>query len=161
MPAAWVDRDDRVAGNCPAGPVTDAEPAAKLLDSLTFKNGRIQDAAFQSDYLFPPADRPIRNTPGERDGESLIRCANLTDATLLILSQDQVHGTRTAEGYAVAKVEDIRKLTSQHDGSVRLFRVYEDPNDGLPEHAVIRFDPDCKSQWRIARRNLIDLFEKN
>ena len=162
MPSNWVDRDDRVAGNCAAGPVNDDEPVVRLLDTETFKDGKIQDAAFQREHLFPPKGRPPENTPGSRGGESLIRSAALAHKALMARAAARPRPPRTSEGYAVATVADIRKITSNDNASARLFRIYEDPDptNDLPEHAVIRFDPAFKTQWTLARHSLIALFHR-
>lgn len=156
-----MDRDDRAAGDCPAGPVNDHENVAKLLDENTWKDGGMTDAAFQTKYMFPPASGVIENTPGQRDGESLIRSGDLSDEVLLSRSADQaMKGNRAGQGVTFASVRRTRDITSHDDPNVRLFRIYEDPTEELPQHAVIRFDAAYKLQWRLARIKLKKSFER-
>jgi hypothetical protein len=121
----------------------------------------MQNVAFQSKYLNPPKGRPIENTVGQRDGESLIRSATISDQNLLARSVAQATAAhRVSQGVAFASMAAIRSITSQDDSSARLFRVYEDPTPLLPQHSVIRFDPAYKHQWAIARTQLKDAFDR-
>lgn len=160
MPSAWVDRDDRVAGHCPAGPVTDDEQVAKLLDTATWPDAddKMHDAAFQSKVLRQPVGRAINNACGSRDGESLLRCAQLSDADLIQRSERQRGAAN--RGAAIARTSDIRNIVLHHDNSVRVFWIYEDPNELDPEHAVIRFDDRHKAFWVAARSDLKAAFKR-
>ena len=159
MPQEWVDRDDRIAGDCPAGPVHDGEPLARLLNAESYRDGQIQDVAFQTKYLLRPKE-PINNRPGERHGESLHRSSGLNDEDLRAVS-NSLRPT-SARGAAVALAADIRDLSVPGVPSVQLFYIYEDPLPDEPRHAVIRYtdNPACKSASKLARKSLIALFQK-
>ncbi len=156
MPRDWIDRDDRIAGDCPAGPVSDEEPVARFLDSNSWKDDQLKNAVFEQKQLFPPKNEPINNTPGERHGESLVRNMDLADAELLALA----NARQNSEGAAIFDLSAIRQITSDHDNSHRLFRVYEDPTPTLPQHAVIRFDSTRKPEWAVARSKLLATFQR-
>jgi hypothetical protein len=151
LPKEWVDRDDRVAGDCPAGPVTDDEPVARLLTTRMWVDGKLQDCAFEREHLIPPKGRAINNTPGHRDGESLIRNRELPDAKLTELSAPKPN----SEGAAIFDLAAIRQIVAADDASRRMFRVYEDPTDDLPQHAVIRFAGSGRPEWYVARSALL------
>jgi hypothetical protein len=159
VPKDWVDRDDRVAGDCPAGPVTDDEHVAKLLNNEAWDagRGRMRKAAFQQRELFPPENRDPNNTVGSRDGESLLRCTAMSNEQILQRAQQQ--SPNDCHGAALAAVGAIRSITIPHDPTVRLFRIYEDPTDQDPEHCVIRFDPEHEAAWGLARSELLRIFQ--
>jgi hypothetical protein len=113
-------------------------------------NGELQNCAFESEHLFPPKKREINNKPGERDGESLIRSGDVPDAKLLELSAQKPN----PEGAAIFNLAAIRQIVADDDPSRRMFRVYEDPTDELPQHAVIRFAGE-RPRWATARSQLL------
>ena len=159
MPIVWCDRDDRVAGVCPAGPVLDAEHLYRLLRSTDVSGMKLKDGAFQIQYMMRPPD-PVSNVPGARDGESALRRDGRDDGTLIKESKDQ--SGFAAAGAAVAKVADIRLLRSIEQPTQQLFFVYEDPTELCPHHAVIRYTDQGlappKQYARLARAKLKDVF---
>ena len=151
MPKEWVDRNDRIAGDCPAGPVEDDEPVARLLASRMWVDNKLQDCTFEREHLIPPKNGAINNEPGQRDGESLIRNKDVPDATLVALSAAKP----TTAGAAIFDLAAIRQIVAADDASRRMFRVYEDPTDELPQHAVIRFAGKGRPEWYVARSQLL------
>lgn len=160
MPSVWVDRDDTQPGACCGDAVADGEPLARLLNTEMWNvvDQVLTAATFPSDALKKPA--APNNKCGERDGESLLRCAQLADDVLRELSVEMFRGkARPDAGAAKTTAAVIRQIREPADPA-QLFFVYEDPVDGRPEHAVVRFtdDPAHKPFFSIARRRLLQAF---
>ena len=160
MPQVWTDRDDRLPGTCPAGPVADGEEVARLLNTeMSGSSGGITEATFPRDALVRPANP--NNEIGARDGESLLRRAGRTDDELIEASIKQYEGKqRPSAGIAIGDVTNIRALRAPHAADLQLFYIYEDPNREQLSHAVIRFSDHASlaGYYRLARRSLIALF---
>jgi hypothetical protein len=158
LPTDWVDRDDRVAGPCPAGPVRDDEQVARLLNTTTWQGGELRAAAFPKDELRPPKKAATNNMCGARNGESLLRCSDMTSEELTARAIQQ--SAERSEGAVVATVAAIRAIKLPHDDAVQLFRIYEDPTVIDWGHAVIRFDPNYRANWVWAKEELMRAFSK-
>jgi hypothetical protein len=160
LPTQWVDRDDRTAGECAAGPVADGEEVARYLNPEVWDGQSLKTSAFQKEVLLPPTDRPIRNAAGERDGESFARRFGRSDAELLARATAQ--RPLDSLGAVVGNVGEIRSIVAPDRPDTQLFFIYEDPTADDPLHAVIRYTDDAihRSFFKDARRALIRLLNQ-
>jgi hypothetical protein len=160
LPTQWVDRDDRTPGACPEGPVTDEETLARCLNPEIWRDGKLQESAFQKKIPLRKVGDPINNEPGARDGESLIRCSTMSPDEILAIALEL--RPIDSQGVVLAQAEDIRAIAPPEQPSARLFYVYEDPMPDKPMHAVIRYSDDERFRpfWPQVRRKLIELFEQ-
>lgn len=160
MPEIWTDCDDRLANGCGTGPISDGEQVVRLLNlEMCPTPGLLKEATFPSDALRKPT--VPSNACGSRDGESLLRLAGKAVTDFAVECEARFAGAKFGPaGVCLSKVEPIRALRPPHDQSLQLFYVYEDPNEGQPEHAVIRYTDDisAKSYFKLARRELLSLF---
>jgi hypothetical protein len=160
LPTEWVDRDDRIAGQCAAGPVADGEEVARYLNPEIWDGQSLKTSAFEKKNLLPPTHRPIRNEAGERDGESFIRRGGRSDAELLARANAQ--RPMDSLGAVVGIAGQIRSIVAPDKPDVQVFFIYEDPTVDDPLHAVIRYTDDDihRSFFNQARRALISLLNQ-
>lgn len=131
----WSGRDEGVACCQGMGAVGSGEQVTRILVKRTAEP--LFYTWFARRDLFPTPD--FSNNCGVQDGLSVDRSTNLTDLQITARSAARAAkgNNRISNGGVEAKVELVRSVM-QIEQQVPAFRVYDDPIDGNPEHAVIR-----------------------
>jgi hypothetical protein len=103
------------------------------------------------------------NECGVADGCSVDRANELTDAALKERAAIRAGegADRRPQGAIVASVDALRAITSPLDGTTPVVRIYDDPMEENPQHAIIRVHEGLpRPAFDAVRVKIIEAFSR-
>lgn len=142
---SWFDRNENTACCDGPGPVENDELVCRILVKRTIEPLFYEWISRRE--LFPSPN--FSNLCGDQDGLSVDRSYGLDDCTIDRRSTERAEkgNNRIANGGLEAPVNRIRQLRWL-DPSTQICKIYDDPMNANPEHAVIRLTEEIPDEER-------------